>query len=124
MASEQELALPAILGQRTALGETESCLLLGKRQSHERLPLYVTEKILRVNIVVARVNITVMFEHQCSAALTGENTYRPLHAHPLCQCTFEVIDEYFSDVSLVPFIKHLAQKRAVIIRGNAPFGND
>ena len=80
IAGELYLALSAIARQRILFGIPEVSLLRRRDQFYQVLLLDIAQEELRLNKVVARIEVTVMLQRQGIAAGLREDTQRRRHA--------------------------------------------
>ena len=120
VAGEAHGAGAALLGQGVVLVIAELHLLRAIDGVLQRVRHDVADLVLRIDVMVARVEVAVMFHHQGRAAALGEHAQRRAQAHPAAQRDVNVLDKDRADVVQQPFVKHPRQKRPVLLGLHRP----
>ena len=80
--------------------------------------LDVAQQILRLDEVVARVEVAVVLERQGAAARLVENAHRRRQADPRRQRGVEHLHEHASDIRADPFVEDADQKAPPLLRAH------
>lgn len=117
----QYLTLTALTGQLRIFILAK--VLLSGRINHlsKALLAHIAESILRVDIMIAGVDVPIMLNHQRSAAGRLMMANRARRADKAGKRPFDIHHKNFADVMFDPAIENGYQKIAVVLRTNRPF---
>jgi len=85
VACEAYLTIPAVLGERIAFVHPETVLLLGTSKAGQGTLHDIPQAVLRIDIVIAGKEISVVFQGQSSTAALPKYTQTLRHANPAFQ---------------------------------------
>ncbi len=83
----------------------------------------VAEVIAGVDVVVAGIEIAVVFDGECGAAFFGEDAEGGTEAEPVSEGDVEELDEGFADVVADPVVEDDGEESAVVLREDAGGGD-
>lgn len=84
----------------------------------------VAEVVFGIDVVVAGIEVAVVFEGESVAASFAEDTEGGVHAGPCFEGGIEHLDEDFSDVFPDPFVEDVGEEFSVLEGADGPLGND
>ena len=122
VAEAKKFAVSALTRQRIAFILTEFFLKIGLNQFDKRRLGDVAEAVVRIHVVVAGVEVAVVFEREGAAARFAEDADSTARVDPVAERDVEYLHKRTTDVSGDPFVKNRAQKIAVVAGFHAPFG--
>lgn len=118
MTGKLHVTLLALAGKRTVFQTAELLLLLTIKHVDERMVTDIAQLILRINKVVAGINIAIVLHHSRMTAFLGISTDAGRNTHPVCQCAVENLNEDFAHILPNPFIENCTEKVAPLLRRN------
>lgn len=108
------VACPAVARQRIAFCISERSLLFRKCQIAVVLVQNIAEPVLRIDKVIAAVQIAVVFKRQSLAADLAAHAFLRTAAEHLRDDVFELVNKNFAVVTAQPFVPDAAQKIAPV----------
>ena len=109
----QDLAIPAVLGQSVPLLASEFALRRVLQYFHERCFENVPDAVLRIDKMIAGVEISVMLDDHDIAAGLLENAQSMLHPEQGSERLIEVLDGDPADIVPEPLVENRAQELSV-----------
>ena len=117
---EPKTAGSALIGQTRQLFATKLLLTLcPNKLAHGRFG-YVSQTILWVNEMVARVETAIMLDRHSIPALFGKHTKGCGMPHPQPKLHVKMLYKYFADVSGYPGVEYITEEFTVYARTDAP----
>ena len=123
VAGEAVVAFDAVLGQRVLFVLTELGLLRAGDHVADALLVDVAQAIIRIDEVVAGVQVAVVLDDQRLAAGLGEDAQARILAQPRAERHVKKLHKDLADVVAHPFVKDRAEELAVLPRAYRPFGD-
>jgi len=110
VACEPDVALEAVLGKSIAFCTPEGLLFLGCDEFDHRCFGDVAQQVVRFDVVVACVEVAVVFHRQCQAAGLCKDAQSAPFAVPRAECDIEMLDEDLPDVCADPLVEYGCQE--------------
>jgi len=105
VAGEPDVALEAVSGKGVAFRTPEGLLFLGCDEFEHRCFGDVAQQVVRLDVVVACVQVAVVFHRQGKAAGLCKDAQPARFAVPRAECDVEVLDEDLPDVGADPLVE-------------------
>ena len=113
-------ALAAVVGECVAFILAELALEFRADHVAQRLVQDISQLVLRIDVVIAGVDIPVVFHRHGGAAGGAEDAEAASHSHRVTQCDIKDLDEYLADILPYPFVENGGQEFSIGFWFEAP----
>ena len=115
-----DLATTTVFRQRQFLGITKLLLTTGIDEVFQRNDIQISQQVIRFNIMIAAIDVSVVLHSESSPAPFAKDTQRRFNANPRTQCLIENLHEDAADVLFDPLVKNIAKKPSELLRQHTP----
>jgi len=123
IANMQDFAFPAVLRKRISLIFSELSLLFRGHEFDHRCLQDVSQVVIRLDEVIARIKIAIVLQSHALTACRPEDADGPRHVQPACQRSVEIQNKCLANVSLNPLVEDLDQEMPPLGRTDRPVCN-